>query len=311
LAENHKVRLHASLKEEYSAATIRPKILKKFRAFLAKSKPQKPRVSSANLEFDSLDLSKIDKTLSKLNVDKSVSPSTHFTGGTPQAEKLLKDFLENKLDKYHELKNVPSENYVSNLSPYLHFGQISPIHVVLETLESSASEDAKDAFLEELVVRRELAINYVHFNLNYDSYDGLPDWCKRTLKLHQNDPRETIYDLDTLENAKTHDPYWNAAQQEMQKTGKMHGYMRMYWGKRLLEWTITPQEAFKTALYLNNKYELDGIDPNGYAGVAWCFGKHDRPWMNRPVYGNIRYMNAKGLERKFNMQTYIEKVNQL
>ncbi len=298
-------------KEEYSAATIRPKIRKKQQAFLTENKPLTPKSSSTDLAFGSLDLANIDKTISDLKIDTSVNPSKHYMGGTLQAEKDLEDFLENKLEKYAELKNDPSADYVSSLSPYLHFGQISPIHVALKTLESKAPEAVKAAFLDELIVRRELAINYVNYNPNYDSYNGLPHWCRRSLELHKNDSREVIYDLETLENAKTGDPYWNAAQQEMLITGKMHGYMRMYWGKRLLEWTKTPQEAYKTALYLNNKYEIDGRDPNGYAGVAWCFGKHDRPWINRPVYGNVRYMNSKGLERKFDMQAYIEKVNQL
>lgn len=300
----------ASSKEEYSAATLRPKILKKRQAFLTDCQLQPPCLSSTSLQlnFSPLDLTKIDQTISVLKIDSSVNPSQHFVGGTSQAEKRLQDFLKNKLPRYAELKNDPSTDYVSNLSPYLHFGQISPIYIALKTLQSPASEAAKEAFLDELITRRELAINYVNYNPNYDSYMGLPGWCRRTLELHQNDKRETLYGLDTLENAKTSDPYWNAAQKEMLITGKMHGYMRMYWGKRLLEWTLTPLEAFKTALYLNDKFELDGRDPNGYTGIAWCFGKHDRPWMSHPVYGNVRYMNANGLKRKFNVHKYVQKI---
>jgi deoxyribodipyrimidine photo-lyase len=139
----------------------------------------------------------------------------------------------------------------------------------------------------------------------------LPKWAKRTLWSHRNDPREYSYNLKELENAETHDPYWNAAQNEMRITGKMHGYMRMYWGKKIVEWTENPEIAFNMALYLNNKYELDGRDPNGFAGIAWCFGKHDRPWKERPVFGTVRYMNQNGLRRKFDADHYTQKVKQL
>ncbi len=154
-------------------------------------------------------------------------------------------------------------------------------------------------------------MNFVFYNQNYDSFDGLPEWAKKTLKEHEKDRREYIYTLEELENAETHDPYWNAAQEEMRIKGKMHGYMRMYWGKKILEWSKTPEDAFKIALYLNNKYELDGRDPNGFTGVAWCFGKHDRPWKERQIFGKIRYMNAKGLKRKFDADGYAEKIKRL
>ncbi|HDR73143.1 MAG TPA: deoxyribodipyrimidine photolyase, partial [Methanoculleus sp.] len=161
---------------------------------------------------------------------------------------------------------------------------------------------------EELIVRRELAVNYVFYNPRYDSYEGLPDWARTTLAEHAADPREYRYSFEEFEQASTHDPYWNAAQLEMVHTGKMHGYMRMYWGKKILEWSETPERAFETALALNNRYELDGRDPNGYTGVAWCFGKHDRAWAERPVFGKVRYMNAAGLRRKFDADAYVEKV---
>ncbi len=147
-------------------------------------------------------------------------------------------------------------------------------------------------------------MNFVHYNERYASFDGLPAWAKRTLSEHGTDNREYLYSPAELERAQTHDPYWNAAQREMMATGKMHGYMRMYWGKKILEWSANPEEAYTTALSLNNKYELDGRDPNGFTGVAWCFGKHDRPWANRPVFGNIRYMNAAGLKRKVDIEKY-------
>jgi deoxyribodipyrimidine photo-lyase len=301
----------ASLKEEYSAATLRPKILRQRERFLAAVEPQKPKRPSSSLEMDSIDLTDLDKATSTLNVDTSVAVSKFFVGGTNHAEKRLEDFLKNKLVQYATQKNNPTVDYVSNLSPYLHFGQISPIHIAQKTHDADVPQAAKEAFLEELIVRRELAINYVTYNPNYDTYRGLPNWSKNTLSLHRNDKRAVLYDLETLENAQTHDPYWNAAQQEMRGTGKMHGYMRMYWGKKILEWSSSPEVAFEWALYLNNKYELDGRDPNGYAGVAWCFGKHDRPWMQRPIFGMVRYMNDAGLKRKFNVDEYVANVAEL
>jgi len=154
-------------------------------------------------------------------------------------------------------------------------------------------------------------MNYVNYNSNYDSFIGLPNWAKKSLLSHSGDQRPYLYSSLELEHAETHDPYWNSAQDEMRITGKMHGYMRMYWGKKLIEWSETPEMAFSTAIYLNNKYELDGRDPNGFSGVAWCFGKHDRPWKERPIFGMVRYMNENGLRRKFDADEYVEKVKKL
>jgi deoxyribodipyrimidine photo-lyase len=195
------------------------------------------------------------------------------------------------------------------MSPYLHFGQISPLFIALEVLRHSDS--AKNAYLEELIVRRELSYNFIFYNRDYDKFAALPPWTERTLNYHARDKREYVYSLEQFEKAQTHDPYWNAAQKEMVLTGKMHGYMRMYWGKKILEWTQNPRTGFRIALYLNNKHELDGRDPNGFAGVAWCFGKHDRAWAERPVFGKIRYMNAAGLKRKFDADAYVKRVEAL
>ena len=298
-------------KEEYSAATIRPKIMKKRQSYLAKLSKTKPVRNSISLEFASLDLEDYKEFISNRNMDKSVEKARYFKGGSREAIKHLENFIENRLSDYPELKNDPNADCLSNLSPYLHFGQISPVYISLKILDSPVSEAAKEAYLEELIVRRELAVNYVNFNKNYDSFDGLPEWAKRTLLSHKKDPREYLYSLEELENAKTHDPYWNAAQDEMRVTGKMHGYMRMYWGKKLIEWTDSPETAFEIALLLNDKYELDGRDPNGYAGVAWCFGKHDRPWKERKIFGIVRYMNSNGLRRKFDADKYVKKIKDL
>ena len=299
----------ASPKEEYSAATFRPKIKKQVTRYLVLSEEKSPAIRGIKIDVPSFEIDDIGKAVSELDIDKNVDKVKAFRGGTFEAKQHLTQFIETKLDKYADQKNDPTKKVLSNLSPYLHFGQISPVYVALKVLETNSP--SMDTYLEELVVRRELAFNFVFYNQNYDSFDGLAEWTKKSLNEHRKDSREQVYSLDDFENAKTHDPYWNAAQNEMNFTGKMHGYMRMYWGKKIIEWTKTPQEAYKYALYLNNKYELDGRDPNGYAGVAWCFGKHDRPWKERSIFGKIRYMNAKGLRRKFDVEKYVKQVNQL
>jgi deoxyribodipyrimidine photo-lyase len=299
---------HVSDKEEYAAATIRRKIHRLLPEYAHPLEETRLHYTSLSeqIPLDTICIDDIDLALAQLDLDRSVGRSTRFTGGTQRARQILDDFILTKLSHYVELKNEPGEDYVSNLSPYLHFGQISPLEIYLRIGEIGG-ENA-ESYLEELVIRRELSMNYVHFQKLYDSYAALPLWARNTLEKHLSDRREYVYTLEELELSKTHDPYWNTAQKEMVQTGKMHGYMRMYWGKKILEWNKTPQEAFNIALYLNNKYLLDGRDPNGYAGVAWCFGKHDRPWGERAIFGNVRYMNDKGLKRKFNMDKYIRKV---
>jgi deoxyribodipyrimidine photo-lyase len=251
----------------------------------------------------------VKKAISKLKIEKGAKKTKIFCGGTAEAKKHLQNFIENKLDDYPEHRNDPTKQCVSNMSPYLHFGQISPLYIALQILKTDSS--GVDSYLEELIVRRELAINFVFYNTQYDSFEGLPEWPKKTLNEHKKDKRDYLYTARELEKAETHDPYWNAAQKEMTIKGKMHGYMRMYWGKKIIEWTKTPQEAYKTALHLNNKYEIDGRDPNGFAGVAWCFGKHDRPWKERPIFGKTRYMNANGLRRKFDAEAYVKMISKL
>ena len=295
----------ASGKEEYSAATLRRKLYRILHQYFVPLAEESPRIGSSSWEFESCEISDVATAVSNLNINHSIKPVASFHGGTNEAKKRLEEFISKKLDRYYDLRNDPNEDCLSNLSPYLHFGQISPLYVALQV--SHQSHPGSDAFLEELIVRRELSMNFVHYNHNYDSYVGLPNWAKETLSEHREDTREYIYSREELERARTHDSYWNAAQREMMTTGKMHSYMRMYWGKKILEWTSNPEEAYKTALYLNNKYELDGRDPNGFAGVAWCFGKHDRPWPQRPIFGNVRYMSAEGLRRKFDAEKYASK----
>jgi len=293
-----------SIKEEYAAATIRSKITRKLDAFLVPLKEHEPITDSLSLDFESFDIENVEKAISKLRIDRSVKKVDSSHGGTKEAKSHLEIFLENKLDRFPELRNDPTLDYLSHISPYLHFGQLSPLYIALKV--SKTRSLGAEAFLEELIIRRELSMNFVFYNEKYDSLEAIPDWAKKTLRAHQKDRRPYLYSPKELENAGTHDPYWNAAQKEMVFRGKMHGYMRMYWGKKILEWSKTPEEALKIALYLNNKYELDGRDPNGFTGVAWCFGKHDRPWGERAIFGNVRYMNDKGLKRKFDADKYVK-----
>ena len=299
----------ASDKENFSAGTLRPRINKRLPGYLIKIRHSKPLFNSLDMKFNSFDIDDIELALSKLNIDRNVGPVKTFMGGTTEAKRRLKAFIRDKLDHYDNLRNDPCLDATSNMSPYLHFGHISPLYIALKVLESGSP--GKEAYLEELIVRRELSHNFVFYNSKYDRIDCLPPWARNTLNLHSHDKREYVYSLKEFEQAKTNDPYWNAAQKEMVITGKMHGYMRMYWGKKILEWSENPKEGFRIALYLNNKYELDGRDPNGFAGIAWCFGKHDRAWGERKVFGKIRYMNAAGLERKFNPKDYVEKIKKL
>ena len=299
----------ASPKEEYAAATLRPKIYRHLDRFLVPLAETGLRKGSQGLDLESLDIGDTARVLTGLKPRRDAPPVRTFRGGTSQARRLLREFLATKLAGYAEDRNDPALEATSRLSPYLHFGQVSPLFVALEVMK--APPYGRAPFLEELIVRRELAFNFVHYNRAYDRFAALPDWCRATLREHTGDRREFTYSAAELESGRTHDPFWNAAQKEMVLTGRMHGYMRMYWGMKILEWSESPERAFRTALALNNRYELDGRDPNGFAGVAWCFGKHDRPWARRAVFGTVRYMNAAGLRRKFDADAYVRKVEAL
>src|SRR5512137_4488 len=299
----------ASPKEEYTAGTLRPKLQRILDGYLAPLKERPVRKDSLSLRLD-VDIEEdFPSLLKKMKIDRAVSPVRAFRGGTDRANALLDEFIAKKIRHYDELRSDPGLDYSSHLSPYLHFGQISPLIVALRLSgERSIPAAARESFLEELIVRRELSMNFVFYNDRYDEYECLPDWARKTLAEHAKDRREYLYGPEQWERAETHDPYWNAAQREMVITGKMHNYMRMYWGKKILEWCARPEEALRIAVYLNNKYELDGRDPNSFAGVAWCFGKHDRPWGERKIFGQVRYMNDAGLRRKFKIDDYVRKV---
>jgi len=227
---------------------------------------------------------------------------TRRKSGTPDPEPIYKSFFTGLSFK----KKRSNQKGQSNLSPYLHFGQISAQRIALEVRKARLDPEAQKAFLEELIIRRELSDNYCYYNPDYDRPSGFPAWAQKTQATHQDDRREYDYSSEQLEKAQTHDPLWNAAQMEMVHKGKMHGYMRMYWAKKILEWTKSPEEAQRIAITLNDKYELDGRDPNGYTGIAWSIGGvHDRAWGERPVFGKIRYMSYNGSKSKFDVKGYI------
>jgi len=327
----------ASLKEEYGAYTLRPKIKKILKDYFEPASLKESKYTfDEKVSKDFLINVNIEDLLTSVIGDKVNSYNPIVKSGESAAKKELKHFIEDKLIDYANTRNNPNFDSQSNLSAYLHFGQLSSLTAAIEVLNYcykqgvepnfGFKEQVKDfdvltdrhklrlgaeAFLEELIVRKELADNYCYYNKNYDSLKGVKDWARKTLAEHTNNERENIYSLKELEYAKTNDEAWNAAQNQLIKTGKIHGYMRMYWAKRLLEWTNTPDDAVAYLIYLNDKYHLDGYDPNGYVGILWSIGGlHDRVWFERPIFGQIRYMNSNGLARKFDLKKYTEKWNQ-
>jgi len=299
-----------SHKAEYAARTLRPKIQKHLDDYLIELRPVKVEHPAVSHSFEGLDWKRPADIIAKLNIDRSVPDvSGFFKGGTSRAKKTFDNFIRTQLKNYQKNHNQPQTDDTSHMSMYLHFGQISPLYLALKINTAGHGPDsAKAAFLEELIVRRELAVNFVYYHPDYDNFDCVPEWAKHTLDDHRTDRRPYTYTRRQLEDANTHDPYWNAAMQEMKYTGFMHNYMRMYWGKKILEWSSSPEKAFRNTLAMNNKYFLDGRDPNSYAGVAWIFGMHDRAWPQRPIYGKVRCMMASGLERKCDIHAYVNKV---
>jgi deoxyribodipyrimidine photo-lyase len=305
----------ASEKSEYAARTLRPRIHRHLGDFLHPVRMTKPGSTPAGLQLESFckGLDDPAEFLKGAHIDRQVGPVTKFfRGGPSHAAKHLETFLEQHLSRYDDMRNQPQTDYTSCMSPYLHYGMISPVTLALSVMEKRGGRDPQaESYVEELVVRRGLSQNFCHFNDDYDSWSCLPEWARKTLDEHKDDPRSPGYTREQLDNAETHDPYWNAAQVEMVETGYMHNYMRMYWGKKILEWSSSPQYAHQTTLYLNNRYFLDGRDPVSFANVAWIFGQHDRAWQERPVFGKIRCMMASGLERKNDPRAYVEKVQKM
>jgi deoxyribodipyrimidine photo-lyase len=301
-----------SAKAEIGARTLRRKLSRLREDFLTPFRRERLRHRADALDIASdADLGNIPALLASLRIDHRIGPSTYIQGGAMAAGKHLRSFVAQRLTHYVEARALPGVAEISMMSPYLHFGQISPVEIALAVKDATAASDNRASYLEELIVRRELAANFVAHVPDYDRYSCLPDWARRTLAAHQSDPRQHLYAYDRLAACDTHDPYWNAAMREMVVTGFMHNYMRMYWGKKVLEWSPTPEEGYATLLRLNNTYFIDGRDMNSYAGVGWVFGLHDRPWPQRPIFGAVRSMMASGLKRKTDIDAYVARIGLL
>jgi deoxyribodipyrimidine photo-lyase len=299
----------ASTRQEYGAYTIRPKIRRLLPDFLTQFPQLRENPRAWPGRTDAIDWTAAGGSL---DIDCSVPEVAWMQPGEEAAARALRRFCFRGLAAYSRDRNDPSRDGQSNLSPYLHFGHLSAQRVALAVLKAPAAEESREAFLEELIVRRELSDNFCFYNADYDAVDGFPAWAKKTVNAHRRDRREYVYSRKEFEEGRTHDDLWNAAQAEMATTGKMHGYMRMYWAKKILEWTASPEQAMKVAVYLNDRYELDGRDPNGYAGIAWSIGGvHDRAWGERAIFGKIRYMSYNGAKSKFDIAAYIERVKRL
>lgn len=307
--------LNAYPKEAYGAYAIRSSLMRKLSTYL-----DYDGLKTVNHHYDlniksDLNLEKMDQILNKLQNDQSVQSFHLYQGGYHQALEYLDYFLNHYLYQYDK-RSDPSLGIQSYLSMYLHFGQISVqeiIHKAQQWLQINESHrELYDGFIEQLVVRRELAYNYVVYNEGYDQYETMTEgWALKSLELHREDQREWVYRKEEIEQSQTHDIYFNAAMDEMRITGFMANYMRMYWAKKIMEWSINMKKAYETIIELNNKYFIDGRDANSYANIAWCFGKHDKPWIERKIFGKVRYMAASGLEKKFDIDGYVNKINKL
>ncbi|XP_028282444.1 CPD photolyase isoform X2 [Parambassis ranga] len=293
----------ASPKLEYSARTIRGKITKLLPEFLTDFPLVEKHPCTATRTAKLVDW---DETLASLKVDKTVGETEWAKPGTKAGLAMLESFIDVRLKIFGAQRNDPNAHALSQLSPWIRFGHISAQRVALQVRQSGKNAAESVApFIEELVVRRELTDNFCFYNKKYDSVEGASEWARKTLKDHSEDKRAYLYTREQLEKAETHDKLWNAAQYQMVSEGKMHGFLRMYWAKKILEWTSSPEEALSIALYLNDRYELDGQDPNGFVGCMWSIcGIHDQGWPERPVFGKIRYMNYKGCLRKFNVAQF-------
>jgi deoxyribodipyrimidine photo-lyase len=262
--------------------------------------------------------------LSAFPLDHSVTV-VDAKGGSVAGGKQADLFFQKKLDLYAESRNQPEEMMTSGLSPYLHFGHISVhqiFHEVVSRSDWKPDQVSKstggqsrgwwglpehiESFLDELITWRELGYNMCANTSDFDQYDSLPDWAKKTLAEHENDPREFLYSDEQFEQSQTHDALWNAAQAQLVRTGVIHNYLRMLWGKKILEWSPSPRAALQTMIHLNNKFALDGRNPNSYSGIFWVLGRYDRAWGERPIFGKIRYMSSENTARKVKVKNYIK-----
>jgi deoxyribodipyrimidine photo-lyase len=302
----------ASPKHEVGARTLRPKLYRVWEEYIVslKARTLRHRAPDVHVQSD-INLSDVPGALRSLRIHHSVSPVRRFQGGTSRARARLNAYLAEPFARYAKNRSVPEAGAASHMSPYLHFGQISPVEIALAVRDTKTGDDEdRSAYLEELIVRRELAMNHVFYDERYDAYEAVPEWARKTLDSRRGDPRPYLYAREQFEAGDTHDRYWNAAMKEMRETGYMHNHMRMYWGKKILEWSPSPEEAFETTLRLNNRYFLDGRDANSFTNVAWVFGLHDRPWGPRTVFGNVRSMGQNSL-KKFDADAYVQTVEEL
>ena len=301
---------------QYGAYTIRPRLYRLLAQFLVPyENPHAKHAWKRPKGFQS-DSVHEDITRGWEHLDRSVPPVEAWHGGTHAALKRLTLFTSKMLETYDATRNHPEMDGTSALSPYLHYGHIGPQTIALAVQAAAknnpAMAKAQESFTNELVAWRELSINFVRMNTNYDNAECAEDWAKKTIAEHQRDEREHLYTLRQLENSETYDELWNAAQIQMVRHGWMHNRMRMYWAKKILEWTPDAATAMKYCIYLNDKYEMDGRDPGGYAGIAWAIvGKFDRPWFDRPIFGKIRYMSGGSTGKKFDSKKYIRDMNAL
>jgi deoxyribodipyrimidine photo-lyase len=296
-------------KEEYAARTIRPKINRILDEYLKPFEEARLAIKKPNLEIECPDTEVTERNLSKLvaecAIDHAVAPSPIYHGGERNAQKRLKHFVEKILPNYHASRSKPEYDGVSRLSSYLHFGFISALEIALAVKAANAPAEAKDAYLEELIVRRELSYNFTRHNEDYASLKSLPEWVYKTMREHVGDRRPEIFTQKQMERCETYDELWNATQREMNLTGEVHNYVRMLWGKLVIQWSPDYETAFAALDDMNNRLCLDGRNPNSYAGILWCFGKHDRPWKERPIFGKMRYMTSKSTGEKFDSASYI------
>jgi deoxyribodipyrimidine photo-lyase len=302
-------------KREYAAYTIRPKIHRFLPQFLHET-PQiriKNRWKSSIPDFHTeVSAGEIPALVASCEINHAIKPSISFRGGRAAAETHLEHFTEKNLRRYARERNQPCAHATSALSPYLHFGMISALEVALAVRRHAEEQKLiADEFLEELIVRRELAFNFARHANPPDLLSNLPDWARETLRKHAGDKRDPCYTREAFENARTHDDLWNACQKELLLRGRIHGYYRMYWGKKIIEWSPTCQDALETMVLLHDRYAIDGRDPNTYTGILWCFGLHDRPWQERPVFGMVRYMSYDGMKRKTGVEEYLREIDHL
>jgi deoxyribodipyrimidine photo-lyase len=306
------VPMAAMQKREWAAYTIRPKIRRALDACLRPA----PEVAvrrryrlPAPAWHTEVTETNVAGLVASCEIDHTVAPSPEFRGGRLAAEARLRTFLDDRLRRYAAEKNEPARKATSDLSPYLHFGMISSLEVALAVRAYAAEHKLiAEEFLEELIVRRELAFNFARFAERVDTLDALPDWARATLDAHRGDRRDPLYTPDRLESAASADDLWNAAQTELAVRGKIHGYYRMYWGKKIIEWSPDPETALQTMIRLNDRYAIDGRDPASYTNILWCFGLHDRPWGERPIFGTVRYMSRNGMDRKTDTRSYIREI---